>query len=493
MRLSGTNSALADVVSDLLAVPVHADRFKESAAIRALDERLSGLVYKLAAEERFEGKLGQTLALHTHGKLGAQRLLLVGMGKSGATELAELRHAAATGVRAASAAGARCYAYALPEGAADDASAQLAAEGVLLGAYRFDRYLSGDAKRPETVVEVLFVGADSAPSAAALARAEIIAGAVAQARSMINEPAAEMTPSKMADVAREVAAKHGLAIAVLDRAGCHALGMGMFLAVSQGSIEEPRFIHLTYTPKAKATRRVCLIGKGVTFDSGGLSLKPSASMEDMKIDMSGAAAVIAAIGAIAAIGSDVEVHAIAACTENMPSGSAYKLGDVLRSMAGKTVEINNTDAEGRLTLGDAITYARRLEPDEIFDFATLTGAIVVALGPYTAGVMSNTPALSDRWLAAAKAAGEEMWPMPLVDRLKEQLKSDIADMKNTGERYGGAITAGLFLREFAGETPWVHVDLAGPASATKQQGATGKGGTGFAVATMVEYLAPRRG
>jgi leucyl aminopeptidase len=261
--------------------------------------------------------------------------------------------------------------------------------------------------------------------------------------------------------------------------------------VGQGSDEEPRFIHLTYKPKAKAQKRICLVGKGVTFDSGGLSLKPSNSMEDMKVDMSGAAAVISAIGALAELQVPFEVHAIAACTENMPSGKAYKLGDVLKSMNGKTVEINNTDAEGRLTLGDAITFALKLEPDELFDFATLTGAIVVALGNHTAGVFTNNQPLADRWLAAAKTAGEDMWQMPMVDRLKDQLKSEIADMRNTGERWGGAITAAIFLREFVGKTPWCHVDIAGPASSDKEHGAVGKGGVGFAVATIVEYLAGR--
>jgi len=211
-------------------------------------------------------------------------------------------------------------------------------------------------------------------------------------------------------------------------------------------------------------------------------------MEDMKVDMSGAAAVIAAMDAIATLGSDFEVHAVAACCENLVSGRAYKLGDVLTSMDGTTVEINNTDAEGRLTLGDAMAFAHKLAPDELLDFATLTGACMVALGPHIAGVMSNDTALTERWLAAARDAGEDMWPLPLPERLRDMLKSDIADMKNTGERYGGALTAGLFLKEFAGTTPWVHVDLAGPASADKEYGAVTKGGTGFAVATVVEYL-----
>jgi leucyl aminopeptidase len=211
-------------------------------------------------------------------------------------------------------------------------------------------------------------------------------------------------------------------------------------------------------------------------------------MLDMKVDMSGAAAVLSAIEAIARQKLPVEVHALAACTENMPSGTAYKLGDVLRSMNGKTVEINNTDAEGRLTLADAITYGLALKPDFIFDFATLTGACVVALGPHIAGAMGNDEALLGKWLNAAKEAGEEMWPLPLPPRLAEQLKSEIADLKNTGERWGGALTAGLFLKEFLDGTPWVHVDLAGPASTDKELGHVAKGGTGFGVATIVQFI-----
>jgi leucyl aminopeptidase len=262
----------------------------------------------------------------------------------------------------------------------------------------------------------------------------------------------------------------------------------MFLAVGQGSDQEPRFIHMTYKPAKKPKKKVCFIGKGVTFDSGGYSLKPSQAMEDMKVDMSGAAAVISAMDAIATLGSDYEIHAIAACCENLVSGRAYKLGDVLKSMDGTTVEINNTDAEGRLTLGDAITYARdKISPDEMFDFATLTGACMVALGPYTAGVMSDHESLVKSWMSAAERTGEDMWRLPLNSRLREQLKSPIADMRNTGDRFGGAITAGLFLKSFAKDTPWVHVDIAGPASLGTARPSQPKGGTGFAVASIVEY------
>ncbi|HVV51270.1 MAG TPA: leucyl aminopeptidase, partial [Polyangia bacterium] len=303
----------------------------------------------------------------------------------------------------------------------------------------------------------------------------------------VNEPAGVLTPSRLAALATGWAEKAGLSVEVLDRAACAELGMGLFLAVAQGSTEEPRFIHLGWTPPG-ARRRVVLVGKGVTFDSGGLSLKTNDGMLDMKTDMAGAAAVLAATIAAAEEKLPVEVHALCACTENMPSGNSYKLGDVIRSLNGKTVEINNTDAEGRLTLADAITFGLRLRPDALLDFATLTGACMVALGPHIAGVMSNDDALAGAFLATAQQAGEEMWRMPLPPRLAEQLKSEIADLKNTGERWGGALTAGLFLKEFVGETPWVHVDIAGPSSAGKEYGHVAKGGTGFAVASILNHL-----
>jgi leucyl aminopeptidase len=276
----------------------------------------------------------------------------------------------------------------------------------------------------------------------------------------------------LAAIAAEWANGAKATIEVLDREACRKLGMGLFLAVAQGSVEEPKFIHLTWKP-AGARRRIVLVGKGVTFDSGGLSLKTNEGMLDMKT---------------AEEQLPIEVHALAACTENMPSGSSYKLGDVLASMAGKTVEINNTDAEGRLTLADALTYGLRLKPDAIVDLATLTGACIVALGPHVAGVMSNDEALADEWLGAATAAGEEMWRLPLPPRLAEQLKSEVADMRNTGERWGGALTAGLFLKEFVGTTPWVHVDIAGPSSADKEHAHVSKGGTGFSVPTLLSFL-----
>jgi leucyl aminopeptidase len=487
----------------LLGLLSFEDQVGEGVIFKAVDGKLDGLLAKVVADEQFKGKKGQVLTLHTHGRVGPQRVMLVGGGKRKDFQPSDLRGFAARLVKAGNAAQAVDVAAALPPleaGAPTTAerAAQFLAEGGALGAYKFDRYLTGDKKKPLTVDEVKVVasadgvGLDTIKKG--VQRGQQVAAGVALARDLINEPAADATPTKMAEVATKVAKDHGLEVKVLGPKECQKLGMGMYLAVAQGSEEEPRFIHLTYKPKGKtaAKKKIALIGKGVTFDSGGLSLKPSNAMEDMKIDMSGAAAVISAIGVLADLGVPYEVHAIAACTENMPSGKSYKLGDVLKSMSGKTVEINNTDAEGRLTLGDAITYAQtEIKPDEIFDFATLTGACMVALGPFHAGVMGNDLSLVERWLAAARLSGEDMWHLPLPDRLKDQLKSDIADMRNTGDRYGGALTAGLFLQEFVGETPWVHVDIAGPAAADKEAGHVAKGGTGFGVATIVEYLAAR--
>ena len=266
--------------------------------------------------------------------------------------------------------------------------------------------------------------------------------------------------------------------------------MGLFLAVAQGSEEPPAFIHLTYEPPAgtQPLRKVALIGKSVTFDSGGLSLKTAKHMEDMKTDMAGGAAVLASMAAIAAARPPVEVHALCAATENMPSGAAYRPGDILRGLTGRTVEVFNTDAEGRLTLADAIGYALDLGVDEIIELSTLTGACVVALGSYTVGLMTTDDRLAGRLTRAAKNAGEDFWRLPLVERISDDLKSDFADTRNIGGAWGGAISAGIFLKEFAGDTPFVHCDIAGPAVAEKPWGPHPKGGTGVGVATLVEYV-----
>jgi leucyl aminopeptidase len=486
---------------DVLAITAFGDVTKD-AVFKTIDQALGGSLADVAKTESFEGKSGQTVAIYTYGKLPAKRVLVVGGGARNEFSNPHIRDVAASVAQYANKVGATSVAFVLPPlGANREATlVQMVAEGVLLGTYRFARYLtSDDAKKPTTLKSFGVVtdvkgkkptAAQARAFASSVERGRIVSAAINHARDLINEPAAVITPAALAADAQAIAKKHKgtLTATVLDAKKCEELGMGMFLAVGKGSDQEPRFIHLQYTPPKKAKKKVCFIGKGVTFDSGGYSLKPSQAMEDMKIDMSGAAAVLSAMDAIATLGSPYEVHAVAACCENLVSGRAYKLGDVLKSMDGTTVEINNTDAEGRLTLGDAITYVRtKIAPDEMFDFATLTGACMVALGPYTAGVMSDNEGLVRQWLSTADRMGEDMWRLPLNSRLREQLKSSIADMRNTGDRFGGAITAGLFLKTFAKDTPWVHVDLAGPAAVTTARPSQPKGGTGFAVATIVEY------
>jgi leucyl aminopeptidase len=488
---------------DLLAFTVFGDPSKD-ATFKEIDKALNGVLADVARTESFDGKANQSIVVHTHGRVSAKRVLVLGGGSKSDFSNATIRDVAATTAQIANKSGAVSVGFALPAfgGTREAQLVQMAAEGILLGTYKFGRYFTSDDHKRPMALKTYGIFTDikgKKPSASQVkafdkyvARGITIAKAINHARDLINEPAAVITPAALAADAQAIAKKHkgSMTVTVLDAKKCAELGMGMFLAVGQGSDQEPRFIHMTYKPSKKPKKKVCFIGKGITFDSGGYSLKPSSAMEDMKVDMYGAAAVISAMDAIAQLGSDYEVHAVAACCENLVSGRAYKLGDVLTSMDGTTVEINNTDAEGRLTLGDAITYARqKIQPDEMFDFATLTGACMIALGPYTAGVMSDNDQLVKSWMQVAERAGEDMWRLPLNNRLREQLKSSVADMRNTGDRFGGAITAGLFLKTFAKDTPWVHVDIAGPASVTTPRPSQPKGGTGFAVASIVEYAA----
>lgn len=496
MKVTATDTPLLGGSSDLVGIIVFEEDVRPGQALvlPALPDGLAGRLQRVIGEERFKAKSGQTLVLALTEPAATRRLVLVGAGSRSSSTGADLRHPGAILSRLAASLGAATLRVGWNSPAPGTSQLERVLEalagGIALGAYRFDKYLGDERRLPRTLETVVLHAPEplaATAADAAIRRGQRVASAVADARDLVNEPAGTLTPTALADWASRRASERGLTATVLGPVECRERRMGLFLAVAQGSDQEPRFIHLAWKPPG-ASKRVVVIGKGVTFDSGGLSLKTNEGMLDMKSDMAGAAAVLSAICAIADERLPIEVHALAACTENMPSGRAYKLGDVLRSMAGKTVEINNTDAEGRLTLADALTYARELAPDVVLDFATLTGACVVALGPHTAGVMTNDELTRASWLGAARAAGEEMWPLPLPARLADQLRSEIADMRNTGERWGGALTAGLFLREFAGDTPWVHVDIAGPATTDKEWGAFGKGATGFGVASIVEYV-----
>jgi leucyl aminopeptidase len=444
--------------------------------------------------EKFEGRKNEILQVNLGDGATAQVFLVVGLGKESESCPEGIREAAGTAASRSAELWASHFATTLPSRAKETEPvarrAQAALEGALLAVYRFDKYLS-EARRKARPFKTLSLVAPGSAAAArgAVDRARVVVDAVCRARDLVNEPAMTLNPAEMERRARAMARSAGLGIKVLGPAELKREKMGAYLAVAQGSDNPPRLIHLSYKPKGKARGRVVLVGKGLTFDSGGLSLKSNEFMLDMKCDMSGSAAVFGALSALPALKPRVEVHGLLAMAENMPSARAYRPGDVLHTRSGKTVEVNNTDAEGRLVLADALSYAQKLKPTAIIDLATLTGACVVALGPLCTGVMGNDPAMIEAVVDASLATGEKMWPLPLYPEYLEQLKSEVADMKNTGERYGGALTAGLFLKEFVAEgLPWVHLDIAGPAFLDKEQPYAPKGGSGAAVRTLLEYL-----
>jgi leucyl aminopeptidase len=495
MEFAFETGKLSELCVDVVGLCVFEDQVERSWAFDELDRGLQRHLSRQAEAEQFVGKQGQTLSCPTLGTMSLGRVVVFGLGPRDSYEVADgLRYGAAL-LETAKSAGAKTLAAVLPqtESLAADRASQFLVQGLLLGAYTFERFLSEPKKpqlRLESVSIVLPPEHQGSPPHLSLARARVVAEAVNMARDLVNMPASSMTPSDLAERATALAAAEELECKVLGPKEIARQKMRLFLAVSAGSAVEPRFIHLTYRPKGKAkpTRRVVLAGKGVTFDSGGLSLKPTANMVDMKCDMAGAAAVLGVMGALPSLGVQAEVHGLIAATENMLSASSYKLGDVIEGKSGKFVEIVNTDAEGRLTLADALAYGQTLKPDLVVDIATLTGACMVALGPDVAGVMGNDVSLTEKLLASARIAGEEMWSLPLPKRLRSQLDSPVADLKNSGERFGGALTAGLFLKEFVGDMPWAHIDIAGPAYAEKGWGHIPRGGTGFCVATLLEFL-----
>jgi leucyl aminopeptidase len=398
-----------------------------------------------------------------------------------------LRALAAIAARQAISAASLCLA--LPDKAAGPNALRAVGEGVGLGAYRFTKYLTGK-RRPDSElahVEVCRPGRITPAETKALETGLALAGSVALARDAVNEPPNEFTPESLAELARGIAKRGKLKIKVLDKKGIEAAGMKLHYAVGQGSSNEPRFIHLSHVPP-KPKAKLVFVGKGLTFDSGGLCIKPAQGMGEMKSDMGGAAAVLALMDALVTLKPAVEVHGIVGAAENMPDGAAYRPGDVFGSLDGKTVEIINTDAEGRLVLADALAYATQLEPDLIVDAATLTGACLVALGKSCSAFYVDDSKMARRFEDAAEAAGEQFWRMPLLEDLREQLKSDIADLKHTGERYGGSITAALFLKEFVGDTPWIHCDVAGPVLAERARDIYPKGATGHPVLTFIHFV-----
>ena len=431
------------------------------------------------------GKAEEFTLLHNPAGAAAARVLLAGAGKAERFDAAGLRKLVAASVRFLKEKNVQSAAVLLEGNRTGAESASAAVEGAILGDFEPGRHKTGNDKK--TLASFAVVCPDGAGDLdAAVSRGQVLAESQNFTRALANEPANLLTPLKMAAAAREMAQQQGLECEVLERAHLERLGMGALLGVAQGSAEPPVLIVIRYRPQNKESQaHLGLVGKGVTFDTGGISIKPAADMDKMKYDMCGGAAMIGAMRAIAQLKPALAVTAFVPCVENMPGSRAQRPGDIVTAMSGKTIEVLNTDAEGRLILADAMVYARQQGCTHLVDAATLTGAIVVALGHIHAGLFSNNDELRDRVLRAARAEGERLWPMPLDDDYKEGLKSPFADIANIGSRWGGAITAAIFLKEFAEDTPWVHLDIAGTAYLDEAQPHMPKGPTGLPVRTLV--------
>ena len=462
--------------------------------VENLDKALAGAISKLILSGEIKGKLNQTSVIHSLGKIPASRVVVVGLGKQQELTLDRIRGAVAETCRllrqrfveniASIAQGVGIA------GITAEYSAQAMTEGVLLGLYTFRQHMTKQAEYGE-IKQFTIVGADErivSDLKQGSNKGRILAEATNLARDMVNEPSNYMTPTIMAETATRLGESYKLDVSILEKEQMHKLGMGALLGVAQGSQQPPKFIVMHYRGKDSTEIDIALLGKAITFDSGGISLKPSDNMGDMKGDMAGGAAVMAAMSAIAQLKPRINVMALVPATENLPSGNALKPGDILTAMGGKTIEIISTDAEGRLILADALGYARQSGAKHIVDVATLTGAIEIALGNICTGAFGNNQSLIDKVVNAGTEVGERIWQMPMFEEYKEQNKSDVADIKNTGGRPAGSITAAQFLAEFIGDIPWVHLDIASTSDTDKEKGYLVKGATGVPMRTLVNLI-----
>jgi leucyl aminopeptidase len=481
-ELTATDSSIAELSCDAVVVGAYAgDRISLAEEAGDLDRRLDGRLIEHLQGAAFEAKPGEIVSLTTLGALPARTILVAGLGERGAVAPKDVRRAAAAAARRISRASE--VACALPSLGEEGWSA--AAEGFALAGYRFDAYKSEATTTEPTTV--LFSGATKQ----ALERGRAYADAIALARNLTNEPGSVLTPTELGRRSVEIADASGLQATILDEGELRARGFGGLLSVASGSSEPPRLIRLRYAPDG-ALDRVALVGKGVTFDSGGLSLKPWQSMQEMKTDMAGGAAVLGVMSALHTLDVAVEVTGIVPATENMVSGKALKPGDVIHHYGGKTSEVINTDAEGRLILADALAWASEDQPSSLVDVATLTSTIRMALGTRMSGLFCDDDDLRAGLLEAAEAAGEDMWHMPFYDSYESEIASDVADLRNRGTGSGGAIIAALFLRNFVGKgIPWAHIDIAGTARAESSTDESPKGGTGIPTRTLLRWLEGR--
>jgi leucyl aminopeptidase len=477
MKITIATQSLEQVQADLLAVAVTSEN--QADVLASLDLAFDGLLLSTMESDEFKAKSGASISYPTFGKIAAGKLMIVGLGSGDTVGISQAAGAAG---KAARDAGAKIVGLAM--GNLDAAGTQTAVEAFTAGNYKFDKYKTGDGQKAQSS-ELLLL---NAASETGIKRGQAVAGGQALARDLVNEPGDAIYPESLADVARSLANDH-LTVDVWDEVKIEAEGMGGIMGVGRGSDRQPRFIHMKYTPSGIPTRKIALVGKGVTFDSGGYSLKPSAGMQTMRCDMAGSAAVIGAMLAIRDLEPDVEVHGIVGAAENMISGNAYKLGDILEMYSGKKVEIHNTDAEGRLVLADCLHFASQLGVDSIVDLATLTGAAVVALGDHYVAMFTKDGELRQALSDSADKAAENVWPMPMPEDYKSMLKAEWGDIKNVGGRAGGSITAALFLSEFVSCDSWCHLDIAGPAFLDKGHKHLAPGGTGSMVPTLARWIA----
>jgi len=475
----------------LLVVGCYEDSPDDDALLVSCDAMLGGGLSAIRNSREFTGKLNKTKLVHTLGRLPAERLLLVGLGKRAELTAERVRQAAGSAAKAVRATGVTSVATVLHRPAAVGARSLAASlDGYLLGSYGFDFYKTSPIEEASVEELIILAGDESEREAIGQAVSErtVVCDAVNFVRDLVSHPGNVATPVYLADRAIEMAGRLGITCRVLEREEMERLSMEGILSVAKGSHHGPRFIILEYLAGEPKKRPVALVGKGVTFDSGGISLKPREGMERMKDDMAGAAAVLGVIRAVAGLRIPVNVVGLIPVAENMPGGGAYRPGDVVRTMSGQTVEIVNTDAEGRMLLCDALHYAQRYRPAVVIDLATLTGACLVALGTVATGIMGNDPGLIRALIASGDAAGERLWELPLWDEYGELMKSDIADMKNAGGPHAGTITAAWFLQRYVGKTKWAHLDIAGTAWEEKGRPYCPKGATGVGVRLLVEYL-----
>lgn len=492
MQIRILNSLITQVSCDTLILNLFEDNIGFDSVTGMIDKALSGHISTLISQQPACTKYGEITMIHTWGAIIPKHVMVLGMGKKSELTLDRICALSAIAMRKAQKRHMKSVATIISNLNSQKYDLQITAqsvvEGAILGTYQFNYYKT-DQSNTDIIEDFIILQNEVENNTIitqGIQRGKIIAESVNQARDLVNHPAIYMTPTKMATHAQLIAEQNNFEIQILDSVAMEKESMHALLSVSKGSSQPPKMIVLKYIGDPNNQHLTAFIGKGVTFDSGGISIKPSLNMGEMKSDMAGGATVLGTMLGIGKLKPKVNILGIIPCTENMPSGNAYKPGDVISSMSGKTIEIITTDAEGRLILADAITYAQQLGATQIIDVATLTGACVVALGTITSGIVSNNKDLCSQVLAAAAHAGEKMWELPNFAEYKEQIKSDIADLKNSGGRMAGAITAGLFIAQFVNEIPWVHIDIAGTADSDKNSGYLVKGGTGVGVRTLIQ-------